>query len=238
MNGTDDGRAARAGALLTAVLLLAGLGACGGSHRLADYDFSGRTVAVTYFPAPAPELRTGRSGRPAEGEDALSVVLTAGSRIVREVEARRARARLDSAATRVELAGRMAERTLERSARYLGASPVAEAAGADFVLEVDIRTLGLEAGADRAWLFVSGEAILLDGRTGAEIWAMDVRGYDPLTPDVDGGGVLPEDVLTAGALSGVSVSEFERLLERLGDYAADRISRELRENLRDVRRDR
>lgn len=222
-------------AALAALVPLALVAACGGGHRLADYDFAGRTVAVSYFPAPPPELRTGGYGD-AQGEDALSAVLNAGSRIVREVEARKARARLDSAATRIDLGERMAERTLQRAARYLGARPVDDAARADFILEVDVHTLGIDVGTRGAHLFVSGESILLDRATGAEVWAVDVRGYDPLTPDLDGGGVVPEGVLTAGALSTLSVDEFQHVLERLTDYVADRTSRELREELRDVRR--
>lgn len=234
---TRNGNRSGARAAVLPLLALAGFSACGHGHHLGDYDFAGRTVAVTYFPAPPPELRTGGHGD-VQGEDALSTVLNAGSRIVREVEARRARARLDSAATRVDLAGRMAERTLERASRYLGARPVEDAAAADFLLEVDIRSAGIDVGADRAYLFVSGEAILLDRATGAEVWDQDVKGYDPLTPDVGGGGIVPEGVLTAGALSTLSVDEFQRILERLTDYTADRIARELREELRDVRRSR
>lgn len=234
MKRTDPRRAAATAGLLT----LTGLAACGGGHRLADYDFAGRSVAVTYFTAPAPELRTGGHSGELQGDDALTVVVNAGSRIAREVGARGARSRLDSAATRIDLAGRMADRTLERSARYLGARPVDDAAAADFILEVDVRSLGIDAAGDRAHLFVSAEAILLDRRTGTEVWDMDVRGYDPLTPGIDGGGIVPGGVITGASLSTVSVGEFERLLEGLTDYVGDRISRELREELREVRRGR
>jgi hypothetical protein len=220
------------------LLALVGLAACGGGHRLADYEFAGRTVGVTYFAAPAPQLRTGGYGGELQGDDALTAVVNAGSRIAREVGARGARSRLDSAATRLDLAGRMADRTLERASRYLGARPVDDASAADFILEVDVRSLGIDASGDRAYLFVTAEAILLDRRTGREVWDMDVRGYDPLTPGIDGGGVVPGGVITAASLSTVSVEEFERLLEGLTDYVGDRISRELREELRKVRRNR
>ncbi|NIP80316.1 MAG: hypothetical protein GWM90_14265 [Gemmatimonadetes bacterium] len=224
-------RAHRTSATL-AVVTLMGAAGCGG-HRLADYDFGGRSVAVVYFGAPAPELRTG--GYDLESRDPLGTVVAAGGRIAREVEARRARARLDSAATRVDLATRLADRTLERASRYLGARPVEDRQAADYLLEVDVHSLGLDAGRDEVHLFVSGEAVLLDARSGVEIWDSDVRGWDPLTPELASDPSLG-DILTAGALRTVTVDEFERILGRLADYTADRIARELRADLRDVRR--
>jgi hypothetical protein len=222
-------RAARA-----AVLLVAGTAAaCGGRHHLGDYDFGGRTVAVASFPAPGPELRTRNYG--SSSEDALGAVLAAGGRVAREMEGRKARARLDSAASRIDVASRVADRTLERASRYLGARAVPEEREADFILEVDLRSLGIDVRRDNSLVFVSGEAILLDGRTGREIWNQEVRSYDPITSDMVDTPVL-EDILTAGALSSVSVADFERILGRLADYAADRITRELREDLRDARR--
>lgn len=219
------------------VVLGATLAGCGGGHRLADYDFAGRSVAVTHFPAPAPLLRTGSYAVEAQ-DDALMTVIVAGSRVAREVEARRARARLDSAATRMDITTRVAERALERGSRYLGARPVLEVAGADYLLEVDVWSLGIDARSDQAYLFVSGEVILLDGRTGSEIWHSEVRRHDPLTPDVRDSGVVPADIVTAGVLGTVSVDDFERVLERLSDHAADVMVNELRSDLRVVRRDR
>jgi hypothetical protein len=216
--------------LVASAAVLAG---CGGHHHLEDYDFVGRSVAVAYYGAPAPELWTGGYGANA-GEDPLAAVVAAGGRMAREWEGRRARGRLDSAATRVDLAARMADRTLERASRYLGARPVKDRSGADYLLEVDVRDLALDARGDRLQLFVAAEAVLLDGRTGREIWDADVRGTDPLSPDLVDGTIL-EDVLGAGALSMLSVEDFEVVLSRLTDVAADRIARELRHDLRDVR---
>jgi hypothetical protein len=215
-------------AMLLVVVVLAG---CGG-NRLADYDFPGRSLAVVYFNAPPPDLRSG--GYDLQTDDPLGAVVAAGGRIAREVQARRARARLDSAATRLDLAARMADRTLERASRYLGTRAVENRQEADYLLEVDIRSLGLDARSDEAYLFVSGEAVLLDARTGTEIWDADVRGWDPVTPSLVDDPALG-DIVTAGALGTLTVGEFERLLGRLADYAADRIARELRGDLRDAR---
>lgn len=220
--------------LALGALAATALAACGGGHHLGDYDFSSRTLAVVYFDAPAPELHTGRYA--VDGENALEVVVSASGRMAREVGARRARARLDSAAVRVGLAERMAERTLERASRYLGTRPVESRSDADYLLEVDIRRLGLDARRHGTDLFVAGEAVLLDARTGREIWDADVSGQDRLTPSLFADASVIDDIMTAGALSTVSVEEFERFLAGLADYTADRIARELRGDLRDTRR--
>jgi hypothetical protein len=208
------------------------LGACGG-HNLADYDFADRTLAVVYFSEPIPELWTGDLDL--EGDNPLEMVVNAGGRVAREVEGRRARARLDSAASRVDLSERMADRTRARASRYLGTRAVESEAEADYVMEVDVRRMGLDASGSAAYLFVRGEAILLDARTGREIWDADINGRDRLTPGVWGSEDVIGDIVTVGTLGTVSVDDFERLLTSLTDFVADRISRELRGDLRGVR---
>lgn len=211
-------------------------GACGARHQLGDYDFAGRSIAVVQFAPPAPELRTG--GRDAADENPLIAVLEAGSAVAVELESRRARARLDSAASVVDVSTRMAERTLERAARYLGARPVDSERSADYLLEVDVQRFGIDAsGSGPANLFVRGEAILLDARSGNEIWSREVSAWDRLTPSVGvANGTATGGILTAAALTRVSVEDFGRILEQLADYAADVVTAELREDLRDVRR--
>lgn len=230
MMGSGISRITRALALLGILMLPA----CGSKHRLGHYDFAGRTVAVAYFPAPVPELILARSA--SRGDDALAVVLATGSRVAVEVEGRRARARLDSATTRLDVAARVADRTLERASRYLGAHPVPDPAGADFLLEVDIREVGIDARGSRAILRVRSEVALLEVQSGREIWSGRVRSTAPLTPDLDTGGVVPSEAITAGALTSLSVADFERGLERLSDLAADWISGELRSALTAARR--
>lgn len=219
------------------VLVLAAAVACGGGHRLAEYDFAGGSLALVDLGTPRPVLLTGDYDVETE-EGALEAVLDAGSRAAKEVAAREARARLDSAATRVDMGELMADRLLDRGSRYLGVEPVASAREADFLLELDVRRYGIDARSGRdARLFVIAEAVLLDRRTGAEVWSTEVRGRDPLTRSVDGVDPVPSDVFTAGGLTQISVSDFERILEGLADVSADAVADQLREDLREARRD-
>jgi hypothetical protein len=221
------------GLLAIAGMVVPAIG-CGAKHRLGHYDFAGRTVAVTYFPAPAPELVTGRHRVTAE--DPVATVVSAGSRVAVEVEGRRARARLDTAATRIDLAGRVAVRAAERSSLYLGARTVPAQDAADFLMEVDIRSLTLDTRGDQASLSVRAQVVLLDRLSGHEVWSARVRSHGPVTPSVDTGGLLPSGAVTAGTLTTVSVHEFEQRLERLADLAADWVSGELRDALTKTRR--
>ena len=224
------------------LLLIAGgtllLSACGGRHHLGDYDFAGRAIAVVPYAPGSPELYTGSTD--VTSENPVIAVIEAGSAVAVALESRRARARLDSAATNVDVGRRMAERTLERAARYLGTRPVESRTEADYLLEVEVDRYGIDAsGGGAATLFVEGEAILLEARTGREIWSREVSAWDRLTPSLDApGGAATETILSAAALTRITVADFQLILEQLADYAADVMTEELREDLRDAREDR
>lgn len=226
----------RRSARLVALAACAAL-ACGGGHRLAEYDLSGGSLAMVELGTPSPVLLTGDLDVDT-GEGALAAVLGAGSRAAKEVAAREARARLDSAAATVDMGELMAERILERGSRYLGTRPVDAESEADYVLELDVRRYGIDArGGGDARLFVLAEAVLLDRGTGAEIWSTEVRGRDRLVPSVEGVDPLPTDIVTAGGLTRVSVDDFRRILRGLADVSADAVADQLREDLREARRE-
>lgn len=237
MNATTQGRR-RSATRRTAVICMAILflqAACGGGHELEQYSFAGSTLAVADYPPPVPDLWTGAYD--VEGEDLFTTLVDAGSRAAREVEARRARTRLDSAANLIDVRDRMSRWTLERAARYLGASPVDDPATADYLLEIYVRQFGIDARSDRpAQMFMKVEAVLLDRRTGYETWNVVVNSHDRLTPRVKGGGAVPVDIVTAGTLHTLTVEELRAELAGLTDFTADYLTNELREDLRDVRR--
>ena len=222
----------RAAGLVAAVMLLAG---CGPKHHLADYDFANRTLTVVTSTPAYPELQTGWVD--IDRENPVTAVLSGASRVAKEVEARKARTRLDSAATSVDLGSRMGERTADRASRYLAARAV-PSAPADFTLEVWVTDYGLDAANwnAAAYLYTNAEAVLIDGASGREVWSVRVWAREPVTPGIYDVGPVPDDAITAGALMTVSVADFQRVLERLADLSSDVVTNELREALRDVRR--
>ena len=224
------------GAVQWSALALTFLSAgCGGKHYLAQYEFSDRTLGLVYIEPPSPELLHGWYNVDV-GNSALQTVVNAGASVAKEVQARKARARLDSAVVMVDVSGRLAERTLERASRYLGTRPVETSSNADYVLEIHMRRFGLDARSNNAaYLFTRAEAVLLDRKTGREIWSEEVDGSDRMTPFVVGTASVPSAVFTAATLHTVSVAEFQQALDQLVTYTSNLITEELREKLRDVR---
>jgi hypothetical protein len=225
----------RARVLAGVCSIVATLAACGGGHHLAEYPFASRTLAVVYIAPPSPELLTsyydlGNSRNPIEA------VVRAGADVAREREGRRAYARLDSATARIDIPAVLAQRTLERASRYLGTRPVTDESQADYLMEVRMERFGINAKADEAaYLFTYAEAVLLDRRTGREIWNVNIHGRDRLTPYVQSSSPIPGSVITAGTLGSVSVADFQGALNQLMDYSSNLITNELRSALRDVR---
>ncbi len=215
-------------ASLLAVLLTAG---CGSTNRLDEYSFRDLTLAVAPTFPPYPEVLTGPYF-PGHPEDPIHAIIRAGSRIAKEVEARRVRARLDSAAARVDVPTLVSERIGERAARYLGSRQVDTTERADLLFEVEIRDYGIDA---EEWdaaarFFVDAEAWLLDGDDRRMIWKTRVKAREPITPAIFGRPAM-RDVVTAAVLSELSVEDIARALDQLAFYAADRVTDRLRSDL-------
>jgi hypothetical protein len=221
--------------LAVAGSVLAGLTACGGGHHLAEYPFSSRTLAVVYIAPPSPELLTSYYDL-SSSQNPIEAVVRAGADVAREREGRRANARLDSASARIDIPSVLAQRTLPRASRYLGTRPTTDENQADYLMEVRMERFGINAKADEAaYLFTFAEAVLIDRRTGREIWNVNIHGRDRLTPYVESNSRIPGSVITASTLGSVSVADFQNALNQLMDLSSNSITDELRAALRDVR---
>ena len=229
------GRPTRSLTLATTVACLAAA-ACGGArHHLGEYSFAERSLALVVLGSPAPGLITG--GYDLRSTDIVDVAMKAGSKAAKDIEARRARARMDSATSRMHLADSLARRTLDRASRYLGVRPVTSPGSADFLLEVHMRNYGLDAsGSGEASLYTNAEAVLLDRHTGREIWNVKVHGTDRLTPRIRGAGSVGGSIIAAGTLHAMTVEDFQLALDQLMSLSSNVVTDELRSALRDVRR--
>lgn len=222
---------------LAGMIAALALMACGPKHHLDEYTFAGRKMALVVIAPPAPGLL--ESGYRVRADDGIvGTVVQAGATAAKNAEAGRARTRLDSATSRAALADALARRTVERASRYLGMQPVQETGDADFLLEVHMRSYGIDVrGRGAATLYTNAEVVLLDRRTGREIWNTRVRGTDRLTPRVWGADRLPGTIITAGTLHTVTVADFQDALDQLVQLSSNVIADELRESLRDARRE-
>ena len=165
------------------------------------------------------------------------MLLRAGSRLAVELQTEGLYEKIDSASARVDAPARLADRVLDRAATLLGADAIADLEAADYLLEVNVRDYGIDAeGWDAAArFFVNADAFLIENATGAEIWSAEVRENQVLTPRVIGQGRTARDVISAAALSTLSVDELTRALQQLSDYCADEITRRLSADLREAR---
>ena len=102
-----------------------------------------------------------------------------------------------------------------------------------------MKSFGLDArGSSSASLYTNAEAVLLDRRTGREIWNVVVHGTDRLTPRVRGAATLPGAgaIITASSLAAMSVADFQDALQQLAELSSNVVADELRSALRDVRK--
>jgi len=220
----SNGNAWRPHSVIALIALVTAVG-CAGKHRLGEYDFRDRTLAVVHIAPAHPEVLADIS-LDVSGENRLESVLRIGSEIAREATLHRARPRLDSAAMTVRVADRMADRVGTNASRHLRTRPVTEAMGTDYELEVRVRRYGIDADSwnSEAYFLIDADLRLLDGRTGRRIWETRVNERDLLrSTTIRSGDRSVTNVVTAIVLASMSTAEMQRELEGLADFAADRL---------------
>lgn len=217
---------------------LVGATACASSNTLHEYDFRQRTVAAVSEVPSHPEVLTGPYFFGRSSGDPMRDIVRIGARVFREVEASSIRERLDSASALVDVGYALEDATLERAARYLGASPVTEVDDADFLLELVVLEYGIDAESweAAAHFYIEADAVLLHAESGTEIWQAEIEESERIAPLIFGRRSAVRDVVTAASLGNLSVDEIADVLEGLAEYSARVITDRLREDLRDARR--
>ncbi|HYE96848.1 MAG TPA: hypothetical protein VD962_11625 [Rubricoccaceae bacterium] len=214
--------------LLPAFLLVAlALSGCSGTNRLREVDLRGRTVAVMAAIPPHPRVQAGDPGEAAINPyDPIGSAVRVGTAAAKYREARRAQARLDSAASRVDVADRIARQVLAQSADRLGFAPVGAPTDADFLLDLRLADVALVADSfEGATYFVlEGEVLFMNPDNGRLLWRVRLREREVLDASVFGLPAAAGNVITARALAALSETELTTGLERLADFAAGRIT--------------
>jgi len=234
LGGWTPGRASAVVPAL-ALVLLGGSG-CASAGKLAEYEFRDRTVGVVSRGTPRPEILTDAM-LDVNLSNPLQAALRIGADVVKEVEASRARPRLNTAAAQADVQGRMVARVLSGVAGDLRVVPVEDARRAEFELELVVKRYGIDA---ESWLgpahfFIESELILREAATGHRIWRGKVTEREAITPVlVNATGVgwqeqaIANDILTAAGLSSLSPEAMVHMLEALADFSADRILQNFR----------
>ncbi len=217
-------------ALLLSLVTLAG---CAPSHRLAEVDLAGRSVAVM-APIPPEPVVTGPFPY-AHGEPPRRDPWGRTGR--RFEEARAAQARVDSAAAMVDVPAAVARYALAGSAETLGYRTDDDPDAADFILDVRLRDFALRAGAYTrpVALLAEADVALIERDTDRVVWEERVEVRERVTAGTFGYEDDVGDLLTPRDLAALTTGQLAYGLERLAALAATEIIEELREDYRGSR---
>lgn len=179
--------------------------------------------------APRPVVLTGYDEAWVDLRNPVRSAARVGTALAKAHEAEAAQRRLDSAFVHIDVATRMAARSLARSAPYLGYTHVGTPAEADYVLDVRLHRYGILADSwdSSASFFVDGELLIVDNDRKRLVWKQKVHERELITGSIFGLGMTAGNVLTARALANLSTEEMIVGLEHMADYTADMISHKL-----------
>jgi hypothetical protein len=199
---------------------------CGSSNRLKEYQFRDQTAASILAVPPPPEVFT-NSFFWVDGDDPIGSIIRVGTSIAKEVEARKVRARLDSAMDQVDVPEEITHQTLLDCARFLRYRPVDDPENCDYLFDFYIQEYGIEAGSWSATVYfkIDLQVVLLDQEMNRLIWKKKIKEKFPINSEIFGLGQALGDVVTAVTLSKLTVEQIENGFRQLADFTADRISR-------------
>lgn len=204
---------------------------CSSSNKLKLYQFNNSTASASEPLAPPATVFT-HSSLWIDEQDPLGSLVRIGTTIAKEVEAVKVRAKLDSALELVDIPMQIKEKTLIQCSRFMRYQPVENTADSDFLFTFHIKKYGIEAKNWSATAFfnLKVQVDLLDNKNEKRIWKKKVTVNQPITSRIFGIGESLGNVFTAVALSRLTVDQIANGLENLADFAADEISRKLRDD--------
>ncbi|MDZ7345454.1 MAG: hypothetical protein ONA69_01535 [candidate division KSB1 bacterium] len=197
------------------------------SNKLRNYELRRTDIAARTFTPQRPQISTG-GDIVIDKNNPLGTILSVGSTVVKEIEAMKARARLDSAMMKVDIPALMEEEILFKAAELLSSRPINEVEAADFVLNIDLKEYGIDA---QSWwtgahFIIDTKVELIDQKAAKRIWKKRVRSREPLTSYIFGLGEVNK-ILDAAALANLTVDQMAVGLKNLAEVASDEIARKL-----------
>jgi hypothetical protein len=223
-----------AAAFLAALgILLAG---CATTDRLSRFDFRGSSLAVDMPLPPAPRMQV-RYEVSLDRRDPVYSAFSVLTSVAKATQAERARQNMEEAVSEVDIPDLIAKESSRTCAAVLGAQPEDNAACADYLLVLSIHYWGIDAGSSisSVSLRMHLTASLYGLHGSALAWRQELSVHDDASPAMFGLGPIVGNIVTATALSELSVDELEQGFTELGRSMARSISWELREDLASAR---
>ena len=201
---------------------------CGSVNKLKGYDFYDRTAAARMALPPRAEVFTDEYVD-VQGDNPIEAIIRAGTTVAKEIEAHKVQGRLDSVMLVVDIPEIIRERTLQQCGKYLQYRPVDDTKSADYIFDMDIKKYGIDA---KSWnadvhFKLDIEIKIIDNKKDMLIWKRTFREKQAVTSATFDLHESAGDVITAVALSKLSVEELESGFEYLSSYVADRVAKKL-----------
>jgi hypothetical protein len=229
-------RLKRAFAITCLAGLAAALAGCATTNRLERFDFSGATLAADMPVPPEPRMQV-RYEVILDRHEPIYSAFSVLTGVAKATQAEKAHEAMRTALAAVDVPEIVLKESFDACAAALGALPEEDAAGADFLLELSINDWGIDADSpvSTVALRIRLTASLYDARGDELVWRRELSVHDDASPAMFGLGPVIGNMVTATALSELSVDELAEGFTALGHSAARMVARMLREDLRAAR---
>lgn len=214
-----------AGAAAAAILLLA---SCTTVNKLDRYRIENASLAADMRVPPEPTLAIDYSMR-IDSKNPIATALSVGTTILKASEAQKAEALMREALRNVDVPGIVLDQSSQWCASALDARLAARGQKADYLMDLDIREYGIQAASpgSAVSLHMRLTATLYHNRSGEIVWRRNITVNDAASPQMFGVGHIVGNIVTAGALSSLSVSQLEEGFKNLANESARSIVRRL-----------
>lgn len=206
------------------------------SNKLHQYQYEDRTAAAHMAYPPHPEVFT-ESWVGINPDDPVGTIINLGTTVAKDVQAAKAQAKMEQALEQVDVSEIIRRRTLAQCSKFMHYRPIDSEQRADYVFDLEIRKYGIDANSwtSRTSFKIEARVVLRHNRSGIQIWKKKIKEDRPISPSVFGLGDSGDNVLTALALSKLTVEQIATGFDHLARYTADRIADKLRDDLAEAR---
>jgi hypothetical protein len=213
-------------------VLAAALAGCATTNRLDRFDFKGATLAADMPIPPAPRMKV-RYEVSLDRRDLVYSAFSVVTNVAKATQAEKARETMDEALASVDVPGIVLQESFDACATALGAEPQDNADAADYLLVLSIHDWGIDASSPISVvsLRIRVTASLYAARGSELVWRRDISVHDAASPAMFGLGPVVGNLVTATALSQLSVDELADGFTALGRNTARSVARQLEEDL-------
>jgi hypothetical protein len=221
--------------LLGAALLLA---SCETVNRLDRYSVEDATLAVDMRVPPEPTMKVGYSVT-FDLHDPLVTVLSVGTNIAKAGEASEAEVRMREALQSVDVPAILLKEATSACAQALDARLEDRRIDADYLLNLDVHEYGIEADSPGGGvsLRLRLTASLYHNNSGELVWRRGIVVHKNASPSLFGLGDIVGNIVSAGALSDMSIEQMAAGFTRLAEDSARVVARTMEDDLYAARYD-